>query len=54
MLAYGIKYGIVAKGGAWYTIYDERLQGDEKAKKYIRENPEIARKLEEEVNAQSV
>lgn len=54
LLAYGIKYGIVQKGGAWYTIYGERFQGDAKATTYVRENPEIAEKLESEINAQSV
>lgn len=54
LLAYGIKFGIIVKGGAWYTIYDERFQGDNKAKAYIRENAEVAEKLEAEINAQSI
>lgn len=54
LLAYGIKYGIVEKGGAWYTIYGERFQGDAKATKYVRENPEVAEKLEAEINGKSL
>lgn len=54
LLAYGIKFGIVAKGGAWYTIYDERFQGETKAVAYIREHPEVAEKLEAEISAQSI
>lgn len=54
LLAYGIKYGVVEKGGAWYTIYGERFQGDTKAKAHLRENPELMEKLEAEINAQSV
>lgn len=54
LLAYGIRYGIVTKGGAWYTIYGERFQGDKKAKDYIRDNSEVAEKLEAEINAKSV
>lgn len=54
LLAYGIKYGIIQKGGAWYTIYGERFQGDAKATTYVRENPEVAEKLEAEINAQSI
>jgi recombination protein RecA len=49
LLAYGIKYGIVSKGGAWYTVEGERLQGDSKATGFIRENPEVAAKLEEQI-----
>lgn len=54
LLAYGIKYGVIQKGGAWYTIYDERFQGDTKAREYVRSNPEVAEKLEAEIVAQSV
>ena len=54
LMAYGIKFGIIIKGGAWYTIYDERFQGETKAVAYIRNNPEVAEKLEAEINAQSL
>jgi len=46
-------YGFVEKGGAWYTINKERFQGRAKAVAYLRENPEIAGKLIEEINAKS-
>ena len=54
LVAYGLKYGIIQKGGAWYTIYDERFQGDTKTKDFVRENKEVAEKLEAEILAQSV
>lgn len=54
LVAYGIKFGIIQKGGAWYTIYGERFQGDAKATAYVRDNAEVAEKLEAEINAQSV
>lgn len=54
LVAYGIKFGIVQKGGAWFTIYGERLQGEAKAVAYVRDNPEIAEKLEEEIVSKSV
>ena len=38
-------YGLIEKGGAWYTI--------NKAVAYLRENPEIAGALIEEINAKS-
>lgn len=54
LLAYGIKFGLVSKGGAWYTVGSERLQGDAKAVRYIRENPDIAAQLEEQIREKSI
>lgn len=54
LLAYGIKYGVVSKGGAWYTVSGERLQGDSKATAYIRDNPAVAKELEEQINEKSI
>jgi len=45
--------GAVEKGGAWYTVNGERLQGRAKAVAYLRENPEVVGKLIEEINAKS-
>lgn len=44
-------YGIVEKGGAWYTVEGERLQGRAKAVQYLRDNPKVLDKLTEKVNA---
>ena len=46
-------YGLIEKGGAWYTINKERFQGRAKAVAYLRENPEVAGALIEEINAKS-
>ena len=46
-------YGLIEKGGAWYTINGERFQGRAKAVSYLRENPEVAGSLIEEINAKS-
>lgn len=54
LLAYGVKFGVVKKGGAWFTIYDEQFQGTDKAIAYLRSNPQIAEKIEAEVNDKSV
>jgi len=44
------KLGLVSKSGSWYLIGKEKLgQGREAAKKYLVENPKIAKKLEEEI-----
>lgn len=43
--------GIIEKGGAWYTINGERIQGRAKAVQYLKENPELVEKLAEEIYA---
>jgi recombination protein RecA len=45
--------GIVEKGGAWYTVNKERFQGRAKAVQYLRDNPEVVSKLQEEISARS-
>jgi recombination protein RecA len=45
--------GVVEKGGAWYTVNGERLQGRAKAVQYLRDNPEVVDILREEINAKS-
>ncbi|MNW18695.1 recombinase A [compost metagenome] len=38
---------LVEKSGAWYSAYDERIgQGKENARQYLKDNPEIAKRLE--------
>jgi recombination protein RecA len=38
--------GIIEKGGAWYTVLGERLQGRAKVIEYLKENPEKIKELE--------
>lgn len=45
--------GIIEKGGAWYTINEERFQGRAKAVAYLRENPDVVETLIKEINAKS-
>ena len=33
--------GIIERGGAWYTVLDQRLQGRAKVVEYVRENKEV-------------
>ncbi|GAA4863685.1 recombinase RecA [Luteimonas vadosa] len=43
----GVDAKLVEKAGAWYSYDDERIgQGKENARQYLKENPEIAAKLE--------
>jgi recombination protein RecA len=41
--------GIVQKGGAWYTVNEERFQGRAKTVDYLRANPDVVKKLEKEI-----
>ena len=44
------EHGIVRKAGAWYTYDGDQLgQGREKAKQYLRENPDVALQLQDQV-----
>jgi recombination protein RecA len=45
--------GIVEKGGAWYTVNEERFQGRAKTVAYLRENPDVVDRLIKEINAKS-
>ncbi len=52
LLDASIEADIVKKSGAWYSYGDQKLgQGREKAKDYIKENPEIMSEIEEKVRA---
>ena len=43
----GVKAGVVEKSGAWFSYDSQRLgQGRENAKQFLRDNPEIADKIE--------
>jgi len=42
--------GILNKSGSWYSYGDQRLgQGKEQAKRYLKENPEVAEEIERRV-----
>ena len=43
--------GVIEKGGAWYKVLGERLQGRAKVIDYVKENPEKLKELESAVNA---
>jgi len=46
----GVEAKLVDKAGAWYSYNGERIgQGKENARNYLRENPELAKKLEAEL-----
>jgi recombination protein RecA len=48
----GVKAGIVEKSGSWFSYDGQRIgQGRENAKTFLRENPEVADKIEHAVRA---
>ena len=48
----GVKAGVVDKSGSWYSYGDERIgQGRENAKQFLRDNPEIAYSIEDNIRA---
>lgn len=54
VLDYGIKYGLIEKGGAWLTVAGERLQGRNKALDYLNSNPEVIEKIEAQILEKSL
>jgi len=54
ILDIGVELGIIEKSGAWFSYEGTRLgQGKENVKKYLSENPELLKEVEEKIRAQS-
>ena len=47
------QFGIIEKGGAWYTVNGERFQGRAKAVQYLRDNADVVEKLKAEIYAKA-
>ena len=51
----GVGLGLIKKNGAFFSYGDVRLgQGRERSKKYLKENPELAQEIEQQVRASAV
>ena len=46
---FGVEYGVIKKGGAWYTIGDKQFQGRPKAVAYLKENASLQEELYQEI-----
>ncbi len=46
-----VKLELIDKAGAWFTVGEQRIQGRDGLKTYLKENPEICDALEEQVRA---
>ena len=55
LIEMGVNAGLVDKSGAWYSHDGQRIgQGKENARQFLKENPEIANKLEATLREQFV
>jgi recombination protein RecA len=43
--------GVIEKGGAWYTVFEERLKGRAKVIEYLKQNPDKLKELESKLNS---
>lgn len=52
ILDIGASLDIITKGGSWYSYKDTKIgQGRDNAKKYLADNPEIAKEVEDQIRA---
>ena len=50
LMDYGVKLDIVDKAGAWFSYGDTKIgQGRENGKVFLRDNPEIAKEIEDKI-----
>ena len=48
----GVDHDIIQKSGAWYAYDDAKIaQGREAAKRFLKDNPEIADEIEQKIKA---
>ncbi|MFW2853161.1 recombinase RecA [Sphingomonas sp. TX0543] len=54
MIDLGVKAGLVEKSGSWFSYDSVRIgQGRENAKQFLRDNPELAERLERAIRART-
>jgi len=44
-----VKLELIEKGGAWFTVNEQRVQGRDNVKEYLRANPEVCDELEQKI-----
>jgi recombination protein RecA len=49
ILDLAVQKGLIQKGGAWFTVGDERFQGRDNVRAYLEENPAYADDLENQI-----
>jgi recombination protein RecA len=54
ILDLGVKAGLIEKSGAWFSYDSIRIgQGRENAKVYLKENPDIAKRIENAIRGRT-
>jgi recombination protein RecA len=54
ILDLGVKAGLIEKSGAWFSYDSVRIgQGRENAKLYLKENPEVAHRIENAIRGRT-
>ena len=52
MMDLGVQFDVLGKSGAWFSYNGEKVaQGKEKMRQFLKENPEIAKEIEEKIRA---
>jgi recombination protein RecA len=50
VLELGVLHGVLEKSGAWYVYKDDRLgQGKDNARDFLKENPPLAKEIEQKI-----
>ncbi len=53
LIELGVKHGFVDKSGAWYSYQGDRIgQGKENVRQFLKDNPEMAASIEQQVRAE--
>jgi len=53
LIELGVAHGFVDKSGAWYSYQGDRIgQGKENVRQFLKDNPEMAAKIEQQVRAE--
>jgi recombination protein RecA len=47
----GVKLELIDKAGAWYTVFDSRIQGRDGVRQYLVDNPDKVAELEAQIRA---
>ena len=51
----GVQYGLMQKSGSWFSMGEVRIgQGRDAARQYLKDNPDVAEKLEQDIRAAMV
>ncbi|MBR2799975.1 MAG: DNA recombination/repair protein RecA, partial [Oscillospiraceae bacterium] len=49
----GVKLEIIDKGGAWFTVEGNRIQGRDGVKQYLLDNPDVCERIEKRIREEA-